>query len=266
MGHPPRSVRSVTAETRNCVNCHQPHGSANATLVPPNIPRFGRANPITFTGAGGAVPGGFVDPTDPGHGLCEVCHRKTDFYLASGAGKPHFTDDCTLCHDHTVAFQAVVSLANCPICHADEAARFEEASRHSSLFVCTNCHTDTGTTPGPGHETVPSCGQCHSTIETHAPAGRPPFPCTQCHNPHGTTNIKLVLEAIVTPQGPTQPVVFTSLAGKADGSFASVSAPGTGVCEICHTTTNHYRADGGGSSHLTSTCTDCHSHSDGFRP
>src|SRR5262249_11069139 len=178
VGHPPQSVRSVTAETRNCVNCHQPHGSANATLVQPNIPRFGRANTITFTGAGGAVPGGFVDPTDPGHGLCEVCHRKTDFYLASGAGKPHFTDDCTLCHDHTVAFQPVVTLANCPICHADEAARFEEASRHSSLFVCTNCHTDTGTTPGPGHETVPSCGQCHSTIETHAPAGRPPFPCT----------------------------------------------------------------------------------------
>src|SRR5262252_2499507 len=77
VGHPPRSTpRSAREETRNCVNCHQPHGSANATLVQPNIPRFGRANPITFTGAGGVVPGGFVDPAHPGHGLCEVCHRK----------------------------------------------------------------------------------------------------------------------------------------------------------------------------------------------
>ena len=75
-----------------------------------------------------------------------------------------------------------------------------------------------------------------------------------------------MLQAIVTPQGPTQPIVFTNLAGKADGSFASVSAPGSGVCEICHTSTNHYRADGTGSSHFTTSCIPCHTHEGGFNP
>ena len=73
----------------------------------------------------------------------------------------------------------------------------------------------------------------------------------QCHDPHGSQNIKLVRETITTPGGANRPITFDNLTGLADGSFANASAPGTGVCEICHTTTNHYRMDGTGSLKLS---------------
>ena len=62
------------------------------------------------------------------------------------------------------------------------------------------------------------------------------------------------------------PIRFDNLDGKVDGSFASLSNPGTGICEVCHTTTRHYRADGTGSPHFTFSCLPCHLHAGGFNP
>jgi hypothetical protein len=88
----------------------------------------------------------------------------------------------------------------------------------------------------------------------------------QCHDPHGSTNIKLVRETVTTPSGTDRAITFRSLEGLADASFASATAPGSGVCEVCHTTTRHYRADGSGEPHFTYSCLGCHRHNDGFRP
>lgn len=266
VGHPPRQKpRTARRETRNCVACHEPHGSGNADLIQPGIRTRGRLLPIDFTDAGGAVPGGFVDPAKPGKGLCEVCHTKTQFYRANGRGEPHFTEDCARCHVHTEAFEPVVDNGNCPICHGAEAALFSKPSLHSQELQCTACHAQADPTPGPGHETIPACAECHADTETHAPAGYA-FPCTQCHDPHGTDNTQLVLDAIMVPQGGSRPITFDNLAGRADGSFASASQLGTGVCEICHTGTRFYRADGTGDPHFTFSCLPCHTHAGGFDP
>ena len=88
----------------------------------------------------------------------------------------------------------------------------------------------------------------------------------EAHEAHGSTNLFLINEQIVTPSGPTRSVQFTNLGGLADGSFASVSHPGTGVCEICHTTTQFYRSDGSGAVHFPYTCFTCHPHAGGFAP
>lgn len=263
--HPKAGLRGRAA-TRACLACHEPHGSGNLALIGPDIRRPGRRRPaaVAFITTDGAAPGGFTDPAHPGRGLCEVCHRKTDFYRANGRGAAHYTESCDACHPHDAAFRPVVSDANCTICHMAEGARFALPSDHMTEFACSGCHAEVSPDAGPGHRAVTPCADCH-TNATHAPGGSG-LPCTQCHDPHGTTNENLVLETITTPTGVAAPIFFTNLAGRADGSFAGASAPGTGVCEVCHTTTRFYRADGTGDPHFTVSCLPCHRHATGFQP
>jgi len=264
-GHPTKAAERLgRRQTRNCLNCHDPHGGANLHLVRNLVRSRQHLYDVTFTVDAGLAPGGLASPTDPGSGMCEVCHRKTDFYPAKGRGDAHFTANCTLCHDHTRAFAPVATEDNCVLCHQDEAARHTMPSGHA-VQTCTTCHAERDPTPGPDHRATEGCQTCHPSTQTHAPAGVA-LPCVQCHDPHGSQNIKLVRETITTPGGANRPITFDNLTGLADGSFASASAPGTGVCEICHTTTRHYRADGTGSPHYTYSCLGCHRHNDGFNP
>jgi predicted CXXCH cytochrome family protein len=267
--HPPPARPLGGARLRrSCLRCHDPHGSPNAHLVRPAILTRGRFRPVSFHDGGGA-PLPFVDPARPGRGLCEMCHRKTDFYRADGRGAPHFTGDCTLCHDHAAAFRPVVTDANCAVCHPDEAARLAGPSLHHDRFAgaCSSCHAEAAPEPGPGHRAISACADCHSAarVAAHVPPGIA-VACTQCHDPHGSGNARLVRDVIRTPQGADRPVHFTSLAGRADGSFASASAPGTGLCEVCHTRTQFYRGDGTGAPHYTTQCIVCHPHFAGFLP
>ena len=264
-GHPAKAAgRRGRRQTHNCLDCHDPHGGPNLHLVRSPVRSGQRLLKVSFTVEGGLVPGGLASPSDPGSGLCEVCHRKTDFFPASGHGAAHFGAECTLCHDHAAAFAPVATEANCGLCHQNEASRHAMPSGHS-VQTCTTCHAELDPTPGPGHRAIEACQTCHPDTQTHAPGGIA-LPCVQCHDPHGSRNIKLVRETITTPSGADRSIAFDNLLGLADGSFASASAPGTGVCEICHTTTNHYRADGSGSPHYTYSCLGCHRHNDGFRP
>jgi predicted CXXCH cytochrome family protein len=262
--HPPRArVLGRRAELKNCTRCHEAHGSPNLALVRTQMRAAGRFVPMRLTTREGAAPGGFTNPEMPGTGLCEVCHRTTRHYRRDGGGEEHFTEPCTDCHVHEAGFEPVVSDVNCGVCHDEQAARFTKPSRHSALLACSDCHADAGTPPGEGHRTTRPCADCHAGTATHAPAAAP---CTQCHEPHGTDNAYLVVEELRTTQGPFVPIRFETLEGLADGSFASASAPGTGICEVCHTATAYYRADGGGAEHFTLPCLPCHRHGDGFLP
>src|SRR6185295_10994178 len=66
--------------------------------------------------------------------------------------------------------------------------------------------------------------------------------------------------------GCAAPIVFDNLEGRADGSFAGAAHPGTGLCEVCHTNTRHYRSDGTGQPHFDLPCYPCHAHTVGFLP
>jgi len=267
VGHPPHAVaRSRRQPSRTCLVCHDPHGSPNLSLVRPAVPpRPHQLKAVTFTTEQGAAPGGFTDPAAPGTGLCEICHRRTDFYRANGGGKPHFVESCVLCHVHDTGFQPVATDANCAICHATEAARFAKANLHSARFACSSCHADNGAPAGVGHRQTRACAECHDN-KTHAPPGYAALPCMQCHDPHGTDNVQLILDVLTTTQGASVPIRFDNPYGRVDGSFASASAPGTGICEVCHTTTRFYRADGTGDPHFTVSCFPCHLHANGFNP
>ena len=263
--HPPPAAPLGTVRLqRSCLKCHDVHGSTNAHLIRTTIRARGRLRSVTFHDAGD-----FVDPANPGHGLCEVCHRGTMFYPANGHGDAHFTGDCALCHDHAAGFEPVVTDANCPVCHASEAALLDKPNLHHDRFAgkCSSCHAEVLAEPGPGHRAISACADCHNParVAAHVPPGTT-IACTQCHEPHGTDNIRLVRDVISTSQGGDRSMLFDDLTGRSDGSFASASAPGSGLCEVCHTRTRFYRADATGAAHYTTTCTQCHPHAAGFLP
>jgi predicted CXXCH cytochrome family protein len=265
--HPPAARATAPLQPRkNCLACHDVHGSPNLHLVRRLLPvRANRLVPVAFDNEAGASTGGFTDPSAPGTGLCEVCHRRTDVYRADGRGDPHFTDSCVLCHTHEAGFHPVPGNANCSLCHTAEAERFARPSAHSARLTCGGCHAELTPVAEPGHRRVPACAECHDR-QTHAPTGHPAQPCTQCHDPHGSENTHLVREQIVTTQGGERPIRFDNVLGRVDGSFASASVPGTGICEVCHTATRFYRADGSGDAHFPYSCLPCHLHADGFKP
>lgn len=215
---------------------------------------------------------------------------------ACGRGSPKYSGDDPTPDE---------AYGQCSFCHLDVAGPMTAAHGHGSLDVkCESCHADLK--PGYaecGHRAIPSCLSCHGEQVTHHdPAVATLRQCTICHAPHGSPNLLLVraevplsnpdnqVEACVegdaeactvgsvcagdsqscgTPTatgGCAAPIRFDNLKGRADGSFASATRPGTGVCEVCHTTTAYYRADGKGAPHYTEACYACHTHERGFAP
>jgi hypothetical protein len=80
---------------------------------------------------------------------------------------------------------------------------------------------------------------------------------------------KLIKDEIETPNSGTKTVKFFNNTGP--NSFADGDSTRDGVCEVCHTQTNHFRNDGNGPDQLHDNlggeagtdCIDCHAH-DGF--
>lgn len=147
--------------------------------------------------------------------------------------------------------QALV--ADCLRCHqASVGAAWRQPSTHSLLFDCSQCHATLKGEPGEGHVTTRRCEECHSERLHHAAS------CGACHDVHGSANRFLVRERLSGAR-----VQLDSLDGVGPGGLARGYA-GSGVCEVCHTATASYRADGTGAAHDGAWCVGCHSHQRGF--
>lgn len=132
--------------------------------------------------------------------------------------------------------------------------------RSHGAQICIDCHN------------LPT----HSSQHTSTKYGSWALDCFACHTPHKTTNIFLINENIKTPSSGTKAVIFrvddetggTNPQGSYIGNYDVLGLPyDDGICEVCHTKTNHYRNDASGGDHThnqNTRCVSCHQHSKGF--
>jgi predicted CXXCH cytochrome family protein len=169
--------------------------------------------------------------------------------------------------------KALISSHDCADCHSVMGASGSTLLNDASVEVlCMSCH-------------VMAIGSVTAAeVHTNDPDDNSPdYPafrisCIECHDPHdnqgnylGGVNIKLVLPSIETPSSGTFSIAFesrgTNNAGEpALNSFADGDSTYDGICEACHTATNHHLNNSAGdhSHHAGETCTRCHSHADAF--
>jgi DmsE family decaheme c-type cytochrome len=154
---------------------------------------------------------------------CLTCHV-TDKSKANIQRSEHTLNGvaCTSCHSIHHSSTPKFLLAKkqndtCYGCHANIRAQFEMPSHHrvnEGFMQCTDCHNPHGSfaaTSGNGlhpsmmeraFDTDPPCMKCHVDKRGPFVYEHPSVRiegCTFCHNPHGSTNAKLL----------TRPVVFT---------------------------------------------------------
>ena len=198
---------------------------------------------------------------------CALCHQKTiTSFLASDKGKlfalhPRTEAEranCVTCHgtaqDHIdsggeekgklISYSRTdrtpIAERNtvCLSCHERTARMFWKGSAHESRGVgCTNCHTVMTEVSGKAHlkkETVTAtCAQCHpqraaqQLRSSHMPLREGKMECSDCHNPHGSPNDKLLTAAS------TNDVCYRCHAEKR-GPFLWEHAPVAENCANCH--------------------------------
>lgn len=152
--------------------------------------------------------------------------------------------------------------ARCLECHSSLAEDWSRISSHSLVLGCTICHKVSDPSGGPGHAAVPACDECHSSVAHPSGAA-----CARCHAVHGSPNAFLIPVQFETSDGTRVEIHVTAPDGATPDGLAHTGAEaGTGLCEVCHTRTFYYRADGLGAPHDTDYCGHCHEHAMGFAP
>jgi predicted CxxxxCH...CXXCH cytochrome family protein len=176
---------------------------------------------------------------------CESCHSTAGGQLSviggitapdktiaatAGHGKAGINQACSACHDNNSAHISGV---------AGDSKRLLGALTGSTNQECNYCHTDAGKVSG-----------SKLGVKVHQATGLG-AKCADCHNAHGTTNSMMVNASI---NGTA--VSFT-------GNSTFANAGRTGVCQVCHTTTQYFTKAGQPvADHVESTtnCLDCHAH------
>ncbi len=197
---------------------------------------------------------------------CMDCHSEPQgarpaVVDAQGGGGHHLqttlmtSADCETCHEMTQHQAGLVRL-------------WADPNQPSSVITLNG---DPSTVVAEAEKLTPFCWSCHAEIDhgVHAVSGAWQPTCMACHDMHDRTDSNLnVISTLVRNQtlGVDQSVVFTARTGS--GSFDDGDpAQNNGICQVCHTTTNHHLFDGSSLAHNDGTdCTACHSHGSGFAP
>jgi hypothetical protein len=220
-----------------CQACHPyPNGHANGTVD-------------VLNGSGSACAGchpGTIPAWNGGMRLvCTSCHGATPSVLPNNVAAPakaNFTstghgqfvasNQCTFCHDADSAhINGILGTTN----------RLLAGLTGSLNAECTYCHNDAAKVP---------TGFLNMSTHFTTKGGSQAMACATCHDPHGTTNLSMIRTAI---NGQT--ITFTD---RATGLIDTTT--NQGLCQACHTATNHYRAGVPETAHPTENCLGCHPH------
>ena len=136
----------------------------------------------------------FDDPRSPAsREQCESCHgpSATHMQFPMQVGNIVFTQHGkTPIHDRN---------QSCLECHNEGEQRHWNEGAHGKELSCAACHImHVPADPSLVKENqAQACGECHSdiletapTAATHPLKGEKAIYCTECHNPHGPTNLK----------------------------------------------------------------------------
>jgi len=241
----------------DCVECHNPmREQSNLVFIRSVV----RDKDVVFTEYTGQ--NSFADGDNTYDGICEVCHTQTNHHRNDGSAPAQSHNDgadCGICHPHLDGFQPNVDVPpphdgfDCEVCHVTPDTYVPDADIPNS--ACFSCHDGSQAPAVDTHfsDTYidPSTGDLMN------------INCVECHNPMSAqSNLKFIRSTIRDKS-----VVFTSRSG--DNSFADGGEPYNGICEVCHTQTNHHRNDGSAprQDHNNGVdCTACHEHLEGFQP
>jgi DmsE family decaheme c-type cytochrome len=136
------------------------------------------------------------DPRSPAAGMsCEACH---------GPGQAHAeTGDRTRIRTFDKLMPAREANAACSSCHNRGPHAQWSGSMHDIRNVsCVGCHSVHSPKSDAAQLKLPTqaatCGQCHKPQVlkvqrvAHMPVREGKMDCTSCHNPHGSTNVRML--------------------------------------------------------------------------
>jgi DmsE family decaheme c-type cytochrome len=194
-----------------CLSCHDPQG---ATYGASSHHRIG-------------------DPRSPGADrACETCH---------GPGRLHARADAP----ETVSIRNFTKLpaeeinATCTSCHNTSGHVLWDGSVHEARGLsCVNCHSQHSAKTDErlliGATQMETCGTCHRDKVAkldrsgHMPVREGKMECSTCHNPHGSTNERLLRV------GDSIAEQCTSCHAEKRGPFLWEHAPARDGCVTCH--------------------------------
>jgi len=127
----------------------------------------------------------------------------------------------------------------CMTCHYKSQHALWAGSTHEARNVtCVNCHSVHSAKSEHNHlrgiDVVETCGKCHPDKASkmqrsaHMPVREGKMDCSSCHNPHGSTNVRLL------KKGSTVNESCTSCHAEKRGPFLWEHAPVAEKCSTCH--------------------------------
>uniref|UniRef100_C6E386 Cytochrome C family protein n=1 Tax=Geobacter sp. (strain M21) TaxID=443144 RepID=C6E386_GEOSM len=191
-------------------------------------------------------------------GTCTPCHTKEVSWTGGAVS-------CESCHAGTLSVINGVTASDksqaatrghggptigkgCTDCHERNARHINGGSRLRAQFSgglnleCNYCHDDSSVLLDPDSRNMST----HVLVK----GGTPAMECAQCHDPHGSNNLKMIRAVINGKE-----IVFNDMM---NGLIDTVT--NQGICQVCHTQTSHYRAGIPETDHPTSGCLSCHPH------
>lgn len=212
--------------------------------------------PATVSGAQAPAAAGYV-----GEAVCLGCHEDQDKgYGDSAHGRannprtPAAKQACETCHgpgekhveagdgtliNNPVDMKPREASAVCVTCHnRSEHSQWAGGKHDARNMSCVTCHSVHAAKSERGQLKTATqqetCVQCHKTQvskvhrSSHMPVTEGKMECSTCHNPHGSTNVKMLKEGNSINES------CSTCHAEKRGPFLWEHAPGRESCVTCH--------------------------------
>lgn len=194
---------------------------------------------------------------------CESCHTGTASVVLSQTVT--YTAPLKGLNGHSQYSSATLNQVKCTTCHNAAANHIGAGAAEKRLVVTGNGLCDTCHTTAAGKivnsarldllahgGTVNPFGKYTTTSDSRA------RDCAGCHDTHGTSNLNSIRTSI---NGQT--VTFNNVSTGFIVTTPNGNGIYNGLCQVCHTKTDHYRnnaAPSGPIAHYSKNCLGCHTH------